>query len=301
MSQILLREVNKYNNSIGYFSKSKKLSYSSTDMYLATSEKNKPIILNWEECRSATALYGCTEKMKTIYLNLIMQAIESDVSFTIVNTLFAPEEIEDKVKYKLSKTPYKYPVYKVEKEDLENKNINLLNKETSMIVHYHNSEVNENKLLRASFSHSFANTFNNMNNSVKNNGMRSLHKLMLLAYISADIFFEAQFVSMGRSFGIYNFLSNNELDLCKLANTNASILLSDANNLYKYKEMLELFQLQQVNEFDYTNGIDELKKQIKSKNNLKTNYNVTFNEKESYVIKNNIEISKLIEIKQFYQ
>ena len=301
MSQILLREVNKYNNSIGYFSKIKKLSYSSTDMYLATSEKNKPIILNWKECRSATALYGCTEKMKTIYLNLIMQAIESDVSFTIVNTLFAPEEIEDKVKYKLSTTPYKYPVYKVEKEDLENKNINLLSKETSMIVHYHNSEVNENKLLRASFSHSFANTFNNMNNSVKNNGMRSPHKLMLLAYISADIFFEAQFVSMGRSFGIYNFLSNNELDLCKLANTNASILLSDANNLYKYKEMLELFQLQQVNEFDYTNGIDELKKQIKSKNNLKTNYNVKFNEKESYVIKNNIEISKLIEIKQFYQ
>lgn len=300
MSQILLREINKYNNSIGYFSKSKKLSYSSTDMYMATSEKNKPIILNWEECRSATALYGCPEKMKTIYLNLIMQAIESDVPFTIVNTLFSPEEIEDKVKHKLSNTPYKYPVYNIEKEDLENKNINLLSKETSMIVHYHNSEVNENKLLRASFSNSFTNAFN-INHSIKNNGMRSTHKLMILAYLSADIFFEAQFVSMGRSLGIYNFLSNNELDLCKLANTNASILLSDANNLSKYKEMLELFQLQQVNEFNYTKGIDELKKQIQSKNNLNTNYNITFSEKESYVIKNNVEISKLIDIKQFYQ
>lgn len=300
MSQILLREINKYNNSIGYFSKNKKLSYSSTDIYLGTSEKNKPIILNWEESRSATALYGCPEKMKKIYLNLIMQAIESDVPFTIVNTLFAPEEIEDKVKYKLSNTPYKYPVYNVEKEDLENKNINILSKETSMIVHYHNSEVNENKLLRASFSHSFTNAFN-MNNSANNNSIRLPHKLMILAYLSADIFFEAQFVAMGRSMGIYNFLSNNELDLCKIANTNASILLSDDNNLYKYKEILELFQLKQINEFDYTNGIDELKKQIKSKNNLKTNYNVTLNEKESYVIKNNIEIAKLIEIKKFYQ
>lgn len=300
MSQILLREINKYNNSIGYFSKNKKLSYSSTDIYLGTSEKNKPIILNWEESRSATALYGCPEKMKKIYLNLIMQAIESDVPFTIVNTLFAPEEIEDKVKYKLSNTPYKYSVYNIEKEDLENKNINLLSKETSMIVHYHNSEVNENKLLRASFSHSFTNAFN-MNNSANNNSIRLPHKLMILAYLSADIFFEAQFVAMGRGMGIYNFLSNNELDLCKIANTNASILLSDDNNLYKYKEILELFQLKQINEFDYTNGIDELKKQIKSKNNLKTNYNVTLNEKESYVIKNNIEIAKLIEIKKFYQ
>lgn len=298
MSQILLREINKYNNSIGYFSKDKKLSYSSTDIYLATSEKNKPIILNWEECRSATALYGCTEKMKTIYLNLIMQAIESDVPFTIVNTLFTAEELEDKVRHKLSYTPYKYPVYNIEKEDLENENINLLSKETSMIVHYHNSEVNENKLLRASFSHSFANIFNSANN---NSIHRPIHKIMILAYISADIFFEAQFVSMGRSFGIYNFLSNNELDLCKLANTNASILLSDSNNVSKYKEMLELFQLKQVNEFNHTNGIYELKKQIKSKDNLKTNYKVTFNETESYVIKNNVEISKLVDIKQFYQ
>lgn len=300
MSQILLREINKYNNSIGYFSKSKKLSYSSTDMYLATSDKNKPIILNWEECRSATALYGCIEKMKTIYLNLIMQAIESDVPFTIVNTLFTAEELEDKVSYKLSKTHYKYPVYNIEKEDLENETINLLSKESSMIVHYHNSELNENKLLRASFSRSFANTFNATNAITQNNNRRSVHKLMLLAYISADIFFEAQFVAMGRSLGIYNFLANNELDLCKLANSNASILLSDANNISQYKEMLELFQLRQVNEFNYINGVDELKKQIKSKNNLNTNYKVTFDEKESYVIKNNIEISKLVDIKQFY-
>jgi len=299
MSQLLLREINKYNNSIGYFSKSKKLSYSSTDMYVATSDKNKPIILNCDECRSSTALYGCPEKMKTIYLNIIMQAIESDVPFTIVNTLFAPEEIEDKVKYKLSNTPYKYPVYNIEKEDLENKNINLLSKENSMIVHYHNSEVNENKLLKASFYNSLTNAFN-MNQSIKNNGVRSTHKVMILAYLSADIFFEAQFVAMGRGIGIYNFLSNNELDLYKLANTNASILLSDTNNISKYKEMLELFQLRQVNEFNYINGIDELKKQIKSKNNLNTKYKLTLDEKESYIIKNNIEISKLIDIKHFY-
>jgi hypothetical protein len=300
MSQILLREINKYNNSIGYFSKSKKLSYSSTDIYLATSEKNKPIILNWKESRCATALYGCIEKMKTIYLNLLMQAIESEAPFTIVNTLFQQEEIEDKIRYKLSNTPYKYPVYNIEKEDLENKNINLLSKETSMIVHYHNSDVNENKLLRASFSHSFANTFNNMNNSVNNNSTPSIHKIMILAYLSSDIFFEAQFIALGRSLGIYNFLSNNELDFCKLANTNASILLSDDNNVSKYKEMLELFQLRQVNEFNYINGVDALKKQIKSKNNLNTNYKVTLNENESYVIKNNAEISKLVDIKQFY-
>jgi len=296
MSQILLREVNKYNNSIGYFSKNKKLSYSSTDIYIASSDKNKPIILNFEECRSATALYGCNEKIKTIYLNIIMQAIETDMPFTIVNTLFNPLELEEAIRYKLSTTTYKYSIYSIDKEDLENENINLLTKEASMIVNYHNYNCQEHEkgLLRASLSRSFASYFQPVNqNDTKKT--KIAYALMIMACDESDVFFHPQFISMGRSIGIYNFFSNNELDLSKLANSSASILLNDSQNISKYKDTLDVFQFKQVNEIDYNK---ELKEQIKEQMN--TNYKNKLNENESYIVRNNSDVTRLIEIKKFY-
>lgn len=202
---MLLMEINKYNNSIGYFSKNKKMSYSSTDIYIGSGESQQPIILNWEECRSATAFYGCIEKIKIIYLNIIMQAIETNVPFTIVNTLFPADELEDSIKHKLSKIPYKYPVYNIEKEDLEHDVLSLLTKEASMVIHFHNSSQDEKILLQNAYFRSLGNHLSSNKQSAYR--LRLPYTLMIMAVIDEDVVFNPNYIAMGRSIGVYNFFS----------------------------------------------------------------------------------------------
>lgn len=299
MSQMLLREINKYNNSIGYFSKNKKLSYSSTDIYIGIGEAKQPIILNWEECRSATAFYGCMEKIKVIYLNIIMQAIETDVPFTILNTIFNPEELEDKIKYKLSKTLYKYPVFNIEKEDLENDNLSMLTREASMIIHYHDSSTNEKTLLRSAFDRSLTRKFSNTHPNTQQHKLRVPYTLMIMAFNEPELSFNPNYVAMGRGIGIYNFFSNNELDHHKLANSRVSVLLQDNHNVNGYKDTLDVFQLRQVNEFDpYMNN---LKDQIIARDNWNRAYTTPLNSKESYIVRESSNVIKLAEIKKLYE
>lgn len=297
MSQMLLREINKYNNSIGYFSKNKKLSYSSTDIYIGTGEAKQPIILNWEECRSATAFYGCIEKIKVIYLNIIMQAIETNVPFTIVNTIFSADELEDKIKYKLSKTPYKYPVYNIEKEDLENDEISLLTREASMLIHFHNSSQQEKILLRNTYDRSLSNHFTSKQQAEYR--LRLPYTLMIMAFIEEDMIFNPNYVAMGRGLGIYNFFSNNEMDQSKFANSRVSVLLEDKYNVNGYKETLDIFQLSQVNEFDPYVG--QLKEQLKSKEKWNRNYKTPLSINDSYIVRDASNIIKLAEIKKLYE
>jgi hypothetical protein len=296
MSQMLLREINQYNNSIGYFSKNKKLSYSSTDIYIGNSDTKQPLILNWEECRSATAFYGCIEKIKIIYLNIIMQAIETDVPFSIVNTIFQPEELEDKIKYKLSKTSYKYPVYNIEKEDLENDKLSILTREASMIVHFHDSSQHEKTLLSNTFDRSLLNHFNGKQDN--NYRLRVPYTLMIMAFLEDNIIHNPNYISMGRGLGIYNFFSNNELDHSKLANSRVSVLLEDKHNA-GYKETLNMFQLRQVNKFDPY--VDKLKEHFKSTNKWNRNYKEPLNTNDSYIIREDNKITKLAEIKKLYE
>jgi hypothetical protein len=296
MSQILLREINKYNNSIGYFSKNKKLSYSSTDIYIGTSDTKQPLIINWEECRSATAFYGCIEKIKIIYLNIIMQAIETNVPFSIINTIFTPEELEDKIKYKLSKTSYKYPVYNIQKEDLENSNLSILTREASMIVHFHNSSQHEKTLLSNTFDRSLLNHFNGKQDN--NYRLRVPYTLMIMAFLEDNIIHNPNYISMGRGLGIYNFFSNNELDHSKLANSRVSILLEDKYNA-DYKETVDMFQLRQVNNFDPY--VDNLKKHLKSTETWNRDYKRPLSTSNSYIIREGNDIIKLAEIKKFYE
>lgn len=297
MSQMLLREINKYNNSIGYFSKNKKMSYSSTDIYIGSGETQQPIILNWEECRSATAFYGCIEKIKVIYLNIIMQAIETNVPFTIVNTIFPADELEDKIKYKLSKTPYKYPVYNIEKEDLENDEISLLTREASMLIHFHNSSQQEKILLRNTYDRSLSNHFTSKQQAEYR--LRLPYTLMLMAFIEEDMIFNPNYVAMGRGLGIYNFFSNNEMDQSKFANSRVSVLLEDKYNVNGYKETLDIFQLSQVNEFDPYVG--QLKEQLKSKEKWNRNYKTPLSINDSYIVRDASNIIKLAEIKKLYE
>jgi hypothetical protein len=296
MSQILLREINKYNNSIGYFSKNKKLSYSSTDIYIGTSDTKQPLIINWEECRSATAFYGCIEKIKIIYLNIIMQAIETNVPFSIINTIFTPEELEDKIKYKLSKTSYKHPVYNIQKEDLENSNLSILTREASMIVHFHNSSQHEKTLLSNTFDRSLLNHFNGKQDN--NYRLRVPYTLMIMAFLEDNIIHNPNYISMGRGLGIYNFFSNNELDHSKLANSRVSILLEDKYNA-DYKETVNMFQLRQVNNFDPY--VDNLKKHLKSTETWNRDYKRPLSTSDSYIIREGNDIIKLAEIKKFYE
>lgn len=296
MSQMLLREINKYNNSIGYFSKNKKLSYSSTDIYIGTSNTKQPLILNWEECRSATAFYGCIEKLKIIYLNIIMQAIETDVPFSIVNTIFTPEELEDKIKYKLSKTSYKYPVYNIEKEDLENDKTCILTRDASMIIHFHDSSQHEKTLLSNTFDRSLLNHFNGKQNNTYR--LRVPYTLMIMAFLEENIIYNPNYVAMGRGLGIYNFFSNNELDHSKLANSRVSVLLEDKYNI-GYKEAVDMFQLRQVNEFDPY--VQNLKEHLKSTDTWNRNYKLPLSTNDSYIIREGNDIIKLAEIKKLYE
>jgi hypothetical protein len=296
MSQMLLREINKYNNSIGYFSKNKKLSYSSTDIYIGTSDTKQPLILNWEECRSATAFYGCIEKLKIIYLNIIMQAIETDVPFSIVNTIFTPEELEDKIKYKLSKTSYKYPVYNIEKEDLENDKTCILTRDASMIIHFHDSSQHEKTLLSNTFDRSLLNHFNGKQDNTYR--LRVPYTLMIMAFLEENIIYNPNYVAMGRGLGIYNFFSNNELDHSKLANSRVSVLLEDKYNT-GYKAAVDMFQLRQVNKFDPY--VQNLKEHLKSTDTWNRNYKLPLSTNDSYIIREGNEIIKLAEIKKLYE
>lgn len=293
---MLLMEINKYNNSIGYFSKNEKLSYSSTDIYIGTGDTKKPIIINKDLYNSGTSFYGCIEKIKIIYLNIIMQAIDADIPFTMINTMFTPDEIEEKIKQKLSKTSYKYPVYNMEKEDLENDEVSVLSREASIVINFHDSSNNDKILL--------GNTFDRALNNHCNRAQQNIHKLrlpyilLIMAFTETDILLNPHYIFIGRGLGIYNFFLNNELDHRKLINSRVSVLLQDDYNNEGYKYTLELFKLIKVDQVDLCTN--KLKEQLNSRKKLNSECEKILNRNNSYIIKDN-NIIRLSEIKKLYE
>lgn len=295
MSQLLLREINRYNNSIGYFSKNKKLSYSSTDIYIGHDEVKKPIILKSDECRSSTTFYGCLEKTKIIYMNILMQAIENNIPFTIINNIFTPEELDEKLSYKLSTTSYKYPIYNIAKEDLEQEELNIVTKRCSMIINFHQYDKEAALLLKNMLDQSMITYLGNNNKPIDN--ITLPHSLMLMAFTETDetkLLYNPTYIAMGRSLGLYNFLLNNELDESKIANSMVSVLLSGESATYEYKKVIETFQSK------FSNTVNSLSSKLPKKIVNINNQQLMMN--ESYITKmgGNIVI-KLNDIKKFYE
>jgi len=304
MSQILLKEINKYNNSFGYFNRSKRMAYSSNEIYIGEGEKKKPIVLKSDECRGFVSLYGCVEKMKTIYLNILMQSIESGVPFTFVNTLFDPDELEDLISFKVSTIYYSYPIYNVEKEDIGQSDVTILSREASFLLHFHDHTKQEAINLKNEYGKSLFKNYV-QNTPAQNNSFKNKHSILIIASDLADLTISPTFASQSRGFGLYIFSSNNELDYTKLANSMTAILLNDNNDLMKYKEIINIFAI--INS-KVINHLITIKENIEIKENMDIINKSNIDYKDDYVFRslnkndaaNQEKFFKLKMIKKFY-
>lgn len=305
MSQILLKEINKYNNSFGYFSRGKRMAYSSKEIYIGEGEKKKPIVLKFDECRGFTSLYGCVEKMKIIYLNILMQTIETGVPFTFVNNLFDPDELEELISFKVSNIHYPYPIYNVEKEDIGQSDVTIISREASIIVHFHNYTDQESKDLQSEYGNSLFKSYV-QNNSVQTSMFKEKHGVLIIASDSADTSVHPALAAQSRGLGIYIFCSNNELSHVKLANTMTAILLNNNNNdSLNYKKIIDIFTIKNSTTF---NHLITLKENLQIKEHIDMIAKSNINYKDDYVFRsfgnndtvNQDKFHKLKEIKKFY-
>lgn len=304
MSQILLKEINKYNNSFGYFSRGKRMAYSSNEIYIGEGDKKKPIVLKIEECRGFTSLYGCVEKMKIIYLNILMQTIETGAPFTFVNTLFDPDELEELISFKVSKIYYPYPIYNVEKEDIGQSDVTIISKEASIIIHFHNYTEQESKDLKNEYGSSIFKSYV-QNNPAQQTSFKNKHGVLMIASNDVEISVQPYLAAQSRGLGLYIFCSNNELDYTKLANSMTAILLNSNNDSINYKEIIDIFTIINSNVINHLITIQE-NIQIKEHRDIIEKSNINYKDdyvfrslhKSSHVLQN--KFHKLKEIKKCY-